>query len=165
MVEHPIRNRGAHVQHVIVDVGLENAEARASGPAGSKTHHRNSRDRDRHRKPASERWLGPPTQRRKAHCGGNDKTGDCHRKQRHPWSDAGEIQDRGSCGEKAEAKRRRERPAHSKLVRRQKQGERKTNGAARERDEPNHQDIVHAASRRRIAFSFGRPDALSIQGK
>src|SRR4051794_1957868 len=30
---------------MIVDVGLENAEARASGPAGSKTHHRNSRDR------------------------------------------------------------------------------------------------------------------------
>jgi len=150
---------------VIVDVGLENAEARASGPAGSKTNHRDSRDRYRHRKPSSGRWLGPPTQRQEAHCPGSDKTGDGHRAQRHPRSDAGEIQDSGSGGEQAEAERWRERPAHSKMVRRQKQGERKTNGAGRQRDEPNHQDIVHAASRRRVPCSFGRPDTLSIQGK
>lgn len=102
-------------------------------------------------------------QRRKAHCSSSDKTDDRHRGQRDPRSHAGEIQNRGSGREEAEAKRRRKRPAHFKMFRRQKQGEWKTNGSARQRDKPNYQDIVHAPSRPRVASSCGSPDALSIQ--
>jgi hypothetical protein len=142
-LEGPKSDRPNQIGHLVINIGLEDAELGSAGPSWQKAdqYHRERSSAERHRRSGWRRQPQRPGAQPKD--GSENNSGRRHRHHGDPRPDTPQIESGPPDRKQGEADRRRDHESNPKSPLRQQQAQRPSDGRARRKQDNNHGDVVH----------------------